>query len=426
MRREIRLSILKLLFILKKSVWPPVSSLEKNFSYILLQPSIKKSLLVSILFFACLGAQAIDLTKQDFKYLYDPYSPVGIKHKLTQTNGDFTLYIMLNLKNPLRQEYFFEVDILAQKGYKDKGDITVDAELIKQDSTRKLMLLKYQFNVDESYDLLVGNFLINSINYYYDIPINAGLKFPTPEIVPLKKNGWPYFDNYLVQGSTVDFGRVVYTFQYNDQFGTAMPPMASDIEPSSNTIKIDSSFVSTSFSPDKERILFFSQTDSSSNAGCSFLSVSPYYPKLRRIDDLAKSILYLCKKEEYEKIEYASDTKKEFDRFWTSLVSSPDRARSILKRYFTHVTHANSFFTNYKEGWRTDRGMIYIIYGNPREVTRSDDKEIWTYTINGKKQNFNFAKVPNLFVQHHYVLIRDKDLSKVWLNEVGIWRKGNM
>ena len=251
-------------------------------------------------------------------------------------------------------------------------------------------------------------------------------KFPTPEIVPLKKNGWPYFDNYVVQGNTVNFEKTTYSFQYNDQFGTAMPPMASDAEPSSNTIKIDSSFTSTSFTPDKERILFFNQTDSSSNAGCSFLSVSPYYPKLRRIDDLAKSILYLCKKEEYDKIQSASDTKKEFDRFWVSVVSSEDRARSILKRYFNHVRYANAYFTNYKEGWRTDRGMIYIIYGNPKEVIRSDDKEIWIYTINGKKQNFNFAKVPNLFVQHHYVLIRDKDLSKVWLNQVGIWRKGNM
>lgn len=426
MRREIRLTLPKLLFFSQKSVWHSFSTLGYIIPSIRFGLTKKSALLMTLLLFSWFGVQAIDLTKQDFRYLYDPYSPVGIKHKLTQTNNDFTLYIMLTLKNPLRQEYFFDIDILAQQGYKDKGDVVIDTELIKQDSTRKLILLKYQFKVDEKYDLLVGNFLINSINYYYDIPIHSGLKFPTPEIVPLKKNGWPYFDNYIVQGNTVGFGQMAYTFQYNDQFGTSMPPMSSDPEPSSNTIKIDSSFVSTSFTPDKERKLFFNQTDSSNNAGCSFISVSPYYPKLRRIDDLAKSILYLCKKEEYERIQYASDTKKEFDRFWISLVNSPDRARSILKRYFTHVTHANTFFTNYKEGWRTDRGMIYIIYGNPKEVIRSDDKEIWTYTINGKKQNFNFAKVPNLFVQHHYVLIRDKDLSKVWLNEVGIWRKGNM
>lgn len=373
-----------------------------------------------------LNANALDLTKQDFTYLYDPYSPVRIRHKITQLGNDFTLYIMLNLKNPLRPENAFNIDLLAQNGYKDKKEIVLDTDLVKRDSTRRLILFKYEFNVQPDYDLLVGSFLINNVYYYYDIPINGSLEFPLPEVVPLKENGWPYFDYYIQKGTKLDFDREVYTFQYNDQFGTARPPMSSGGESKPNIIKIDTSFKANSYTVEREQILSFVQTDSSSNSGCSFLTVSPYFPKFRRVDDLAKTILYLCKTEEYDAIQSAKEKKKAFDRFWISVIASRDRARSVLKRYYNNVTLANSLFTDYKEGWRTDRGMILIIYGYPREVVRTDEEEIWTYSINGKKQNFNFAKVPNLFVQHHYVLIRDKDLSKVWLNEVGKWRKGNM
>jgi GWxTD domain-containing protein len=389
--------------------------------------SNRKELMIVLLAFFSLNVSAFDLTKQDFSYLYDPYSPVGIKHKISQKNDQYTLYLRLDLKNPLRKENSFEIDIRVQNGYRSKNEFAVRKTLIKQDSVRKLLLIKYELNVPKEYDLMYVRFLINNVNYYYDIPINSGLPFPRSEIIPLKENGWPYFDNFISEGKSVNFGVNSYIYQYNDQFGTAQPPIVSGIEPKTGTIKIDSTFQDSKFTSKQEGVLSFVQTDSSSNSGCSFLTVSPYYPKLSRIDDISEPLFYLfTRKEEFDQIKFAKNKKKAIDRFWISIIVSQDRARSVIKRYFGHVTQANRLFTNYKEGWRTDQGMIYIIYGYPREVQRDAEQETWTYTINGKKQNFNFAKVPNLFVQHHHVLMRDKDLSKAWINAVGTWRKGNM
>ncbi|MDP4679664.1 MAG: GWxTD domain-containing protein [Cyclobacteriaceae bacterium] len=383
----------------------------------------------SILFSIFIGADlfALDLTKQDFRYLYDPYSPVGIHHKLVQNGDAYTLYLKLDLKNPLRRENPFEIDLLVQDGYDTKNEFALTNKLIKRDSVRKLMLLKYELVLPIEYDLMYVRFLVNNVNYYYDIPINSGLPFPLSNVIAFKDNGWPYFDNFIAKDNNINFERESSIYEYDDQFGIAQPPIVSGIEPKSESIKIDSTFQSTRINARKEGVLSFVQTDSSSNSGCSFLTVSPYFPKLSRVDDLSELLFYLfIKKEEYDKIKSAIDKKKAMDRFWISIIPSQDRARSVIKRYFSHVTQANILFTNYKEGWSTDQGMIYIIYGYPREVYRDGQQETWIYTINGKKQNFNFAKVPNLFVQHHYVLMRDKDLSKVWLNEVGKWRKGNM
>jgi hypothetical protein len=33
------------------------------------------------------------------------------------------------------------------------------------------------------------------------------------------------------------------------------------------------------------------------------------------------------------------------------------------------VRQANRLFTNYKEGWKTDTGMYYILYGRPSSVS---------------------------------------------------------
>ncbi len=372
------------------------------------------------------GARAVDLTKQDFSYLYDPYSPVHIKHRIKQEDGTFHLYFYLELKNPLRPENEFRVDVLAQKNYKDKGEVKLNVEPVKEDSTRRLMLIAYQLKADSKYDLLVGRFLINNVYYYYDIPIHGGLQFPTTDVLPLKDNGWPYFDLFAKEKTHLKFDDDVYAFQYDDQFGIARPPMEAEGQVKSATIKIDTTYVTRRIVAKKENQLIYVQRDTTINAGTAILTVSPYFPKHRRIGELAKSLRYLCKEEEYNAIQSARDTKAAFDQFWLSVIPVKDRARAVLKRYYNHVRLANQYFTDYKEGWRTDRGMIYIIYGYPTHVTRTGEKEIWTYTIGGRKQNFNFAKIPNLFVQHHYALIRDKDLYKIWLNEVAKWRKGNM
>ncbi|MFY0651410.1 MAG: GWxTD domain-containing protein [Cyclobacteriaceae bacterium] len=384
--------------------------------------------IASIVFFLILtkSLSAADLTKQDFHYLYDPYSAVGLKHKMTRNNGIYTLYFKLSLKNPIKANSIFEIKLAAQSDYKSKNEDILNARLIDQDSSRRLMLLKYQFEIPEGHNVMYARFLINSTYYYYDIPVNSGVKFPCSQLVPMTNNGWPFFENYLNEGTLINLDRKAFAFQYKDQFSTSKPPMAAPGDSRSNVITIDTTFHADSFAAERERVLTYLQTDSTSNSGCSVLTVSSYYPKLRRVDDLGKAMIYLCKNSEYQKIQNSADVKKAFDRFWVGIIPSQDRARAVIKRYFSHITMANELFSSYKEGWRTDRGMIVTIFGNPRGVKRTDEEEIWSYVIQGKKQNFTFAKVPNLFVQHHYVLVRDKDLSKVWFNEIAKWRKANM
>ena len=66
---------------------------------------------------------------------------------------------------------------------------------------------------------------------------------------------------------------------------------------------------------------------------------------------------------------------------------TPGTPRNEFKmEYFERVAYANAHFKyNFKEGWQTDRGRVYVTYGKPDDVERhpfeADQRayEIWKY-----------------------------------------------
>ncbi|CUS97606.1 GWxTD domain-containing protein [Candidatus Kryptonium thompsonii] len=56
-----------------------------------------------------------------------------------------------------------------------------------------------------------------------------------------------------------------------------------------------------------------------------------------------------------------------------------------MEEYYSRVKYANEHFGHYLEGWKTDMGMVYIIFGPPSSVDRhpfdinAKPYEIWYY-----------------------------------------------
>lgn len=83
---------------------------------------------------------------------------------------------------------------------------------------------------------------------------------------------------------------------------------------------------------------------------------------------------------------------KRFLAFWQRHNPNPGSARNeMMEEYYRRVDYANKNFTTYLDGWRSDRGMIYIIFGPPTNIDRhpfeSDTRpyEVWTY-VEGSRQ----------------------------------------
>src|SRR5690606_17413470 len=149
--------------------------------------------------------------------------------------------------------------------------------------------------------------------------------------------------------------------------------------------------------------LYLVQTDTNSTKGYAF-RVEEDYPRLAKIESLADPLIYICTKQEFDRIKAAKGDKKAFDRVILSITRDAERAKTFMRSYFRRVELANTFFTSYKEGWKTDRGMIYIIFGLPDQIYRFTDREVWTYKNNQYKASFDFVKSSTLFDPENYVL----------------------
>ena len=89
---------------------------------------------------------------------------------------------------------------------------------------------------------------------------------------------------------------------------------------------------------------------------------------------------------------------------------------------------ANKYFTSYKKGWKTDRGMIFIIYGLPDSLFKSGEEERWIYNPQGIGTGieFIFKYQENPFTFNHYILDRDKIKVTGWDDAVEMWNKGEI
>ncbi|MBI5464337.1 MAG: GWxTD domain-containing protein, partial [Ignavibacteriales bacterium] len=107
------------------------------------------------------------------------------------------------------------------------------------------------------------------------------------------------------------------------------------------------------------------------------------------IDKAVDQMKYIAKPSEIDYITGAETPEAKKDRFlefWKKRDPDPTTPRNeLMDEYYSRVEYANHVFGSYVEGWRTDRGMVYIRYGPPDNVerhpfeTNTRPYEIWYY-----------------------------------------------
>lgn len=171
--------------------------------------------------------------------------------------------------------------------------------------------------------------------------------------------------------------------------------------------------------------IYFVQTDSNSNKGIFLNCFANNFPAANSVDELITSLRYLTKQEEYEALLNAEDRKKELDRYWLgrrqSNTRDPKKAKSLIAIYYNRIQNANLKFTTFKEGWKTDRGMIYVVFGKPDIVRKYAAQEVWYYSSSRDRY-----PVELIFdrIGEQYLLKRSETLRRPWRAEINSWRKG--
>lgn len=228
-----------------------------------------------------------------------------------------------------------------------------------------------------------------------------------------------------------DTSAVIYMRYFKNDYPLALPPFSN------------SSARPLSYKSDKTLVLnkemddiviadypgiYHFQFDTLIQEGYTFFYFDEDFPRLTSATGLIESIRYLTTREEYSKIQTSKNKKEAVDDFWLQLGGNRERARLLIKSYYSRVQLTNRFFTSYVEGWKTDRGLIYIIFGPPASVYRSSDSESWNYSSNSYygTLNFTFDKIKNPFTDNDYKLRRNKYYEIPWYKAVDSWRDGRV
>ena len=110
------------------------------------------------------------------------------------------------------------------------------------------------------------------------------------------------------------------------------------------------------------------------------------------INDIAQAVenmRYILEDDEWKKLSKAKDVEKEslFLEYWESRDPTPETSENeVMDEYFSRVNYSNGNFKSYLPGWKTDMGMIYILFGPPDEIQRTNPStstaslyQVWSY-----------------------------------------------
>lgn len=247
----------------------------------------------------------------------------------------------------------------------------------------------------------------------------------------MNAKGMPLARPFVPQGSRVwvqylaEKQKPLYVFYYKAPMSAAPPPFAIRSDEWELGWAADSAWLIDNGAPFpiKNEGMYFFSVDSMGRSGYPISCFGGDFPDLTKSADLALSIRYITRNEEYDELTGGENIKLELDKFWLKTASGDkERARNLIKTYYNRIRRANLFFSDCKEGWKTDRGIIYTIFGPPTRVFKSMSREEWIYPATILRESVKFIFEASKARQ--WIMRRDYYMRQPWSAQVYEWREG--
>ncbi len=323
----------------------------------------------------------------------------------------------------------FMVEIQGYESFQTKSlffTFSEEAEIIyRYQPYFKLPIPEKNFD----YQLLVSITGRHTDVFYKDlIKVDYSVARIDPHVHLLDASGLPYNLDYIQVNETLTIdcetakSRLVSIEYYSDESMPAKPPFSEHAKPFKLPKELDD--VTTVACGDQFTFttagLYRIVADNSRYS--MICAVPPDFPKVTSVDELSLSLRYITKNSEYKAIRQAANPKQALDGFWLERTSSVARSRKLISIYYNRIQEANRYFTDFKHGWKTDRGMIFTIFGLPDKVEKAPLLEYWYYepTSYREEASFFFDRALN----GELILRRSEFLERVWNSQVLTWRQG--
>lgn len=169
-------------------------------------------------------------------------------------------------------------------------------------------------------------------------------------------------------------------------------------------------------------------TNDNQKRGATVFTFPAPFPEVGNTQQMFESLRYLTTEWEYREMKQKGDIRTAVETFWLDCAGSKTKAKELIALYYKRVENANRYFSSFVEGWKTDRGLIHIIYGKPNIIYKNDVSETWIYgeDNNVMSLSFTFVKVINPFSDNDFRLERDENFKASWYRAIESWRNGRI
>ncbi len=342
-----------------------------------------------------------------------PFSKYSVSLRLQNNLENRTLVdsssVSIVFSDSIRAEFYYTyLEIKARKG----GKYALIAQF--SDNNRN-QFIQSQFPLERSRSFNLNDMMITAVGD--TMPLFAQTP-DSDQTIRLRCNYPPTTGAYVAE-------------LYRKEFPLPAPPFAM-VEPAVFDINPDSTFYITDENLNnltlKSKGIYWIKRKSDDNGGFCIFRYYDGYPNINSSDNMIAPLRYLSSKQEFREITEGSNKRAGMETFWTECAGSQDRARELIKIYYNRVKEANVYFNSYLEGWKTDRGLVYVIFGPPNIVYRNSSNEQWIYGAenNMMSLSFTFLKMDNPFTDNDYSLSRNGTYKNTWYQAVDSWRQGRV
>lgn len=413
---------------------------------------------IILLFTTCIvlfiGAQAQKISKTDLAFLYTDMEFTTF-NAVTYHSSDSISIVYVNIylkdlqynRNPFnnKKRSKFKISYNLFESYLSKSPIDNFSQIyydsLNYDTESEMII---NFDVKAKFP---NNYILqitlediykkesNKIHKY--IKINKSNRHSRQNFFLTDSEGYPIFDQsiqkdqYFKIHHNQDTLKEITIRYYNHDFPLAKPPFSIDKE-ITYTFEPDSFYTIPLSNGHSDLLelqhngLYHFQADMMQKEGFTIFHFDDGYPNINTPGQAIIPLRYLTSQKEYDKLISYSDYKTAVDSFWLRRASQQEeRARKMIAKFYSRVEKANAMFSSYQEGWKTDRGIIYIIYGPPTEVYRNDEEERWVFgnSNNPMSINFYFQELKNPFTDNAYSLNKSPLYKDSWYIAIENWRR---
>ena len=384
------------------------------------------------------------MSSSEMSYLYNADHEFLVDYRLAESGNQVKVYLRftLNSGSVSISDYVIRYDLrenyISEK--KTGAGLRLDSSHVVASGFRELYYLVELERSDAEHLLALEiENVVRNRKYFLDIPLvrKSGVRYQ-PFLLFDTERDIPYFSRYINAGTDVRIRNVFgegngYEIRYGIQNASpALPPFdETPIDPSNEIL-----FDSVLYSQEGERFTFGPEgvykirglNDTlSDNHLCLFVANS-FFPQFGDYPELIDPLIYISTDKEFKDLKSAENTREQFENFVLRLVKgNQEVAKDFVKYYFKRTKRASHYFTTSKEGWKTDKGMLYQIFGNPVQVFRNEATELWVYSFpNSGRIRFLFDIVKGDYHQEEYRLIHNKKFREQWMSAVTKWRSGQV